>query len=210
MKICIIIFVAIFLSSCNSSEEYRPKKSKDIPNALQEKSVDVNVNKSKDTDLIENLYKELIEKDRSLAQLEKEINKLQESKDDSLKAFTLYDHNNKEYYKNFQNHLGEIQDSLLRKRMKKILDSSIAGYETKILKQQKVFDSTNDMYRSLSDLHWLLKLSKTLDVIKNYQNKNLPDTATLKQTMIELNNAIKKTDSLLKEMQHQRSQMHKE
>ena len=87
---------------------------------------------------------------------------------------------------------------------------SKAMQKLKILKQQKVFDSTNDMYRSLSDLHWLLKLSKTLDVIKNYQNKNLPDTATLKQTMIELNNAIKKTDSLLKEMQHQRSQMHKE
>src|SRR5437762_768840 len=198
MKICIIIFLAIFLSSCNGSEEYKPRKSKDIPSALQEKSVDVNINKGKDTDLIENLYKELIEKDQSLTQLEKEINKLQESKDDSLKAFTLYDHNNKEYYANFQKHLGDIKDSILRKRMKKILDSSMSDYKIKILSQQKVFDSTNDMYRSLSDLHWLLKLSKTLDVIENYQEKNLPDTTRLKQTMFQLNNAIHKTDSLMK------------
>ena len=165
---------------------------------MQEKSVDVNINKGKDTDLIENLYKELIEKDQSLTQLEKEINKLQESKDDSLKAFTLYEHNNKEYYANFQKHLGDIKDSILRKRMKKILDSSMSDYKIKILSQQKVFDSTNDMYRSLSDLHWLLKLSKTLDVIENYQEKNLPDTTRLKQTMFQLNNAIHKTDSLMK------------
>jgi hypothetical protein len=123
---------------------------------------------------------------------------MQDSKADSLKTFSLYEQNNKEYYTVYEKHIEDIQDPVLRKRMKKILDSSLLNYGKKFAEHQKISDSTNKMYTALSDLHWLLKLSRTLALIENYQDENMPDTITLKRTMQHLNNIIKKTDSLVK------------
>jgi hypothetical protein len=195
-----ILFLIIFsVISCKDDEQKKPQKSKGIPNALQEKSVDVSgLNKRKDTDLVEILYKELLDKDASLQQLEDELNKLEQSKDDSLKTFSLYEKNNKEYYSIYEKHLNNIKDSFLRKRTRKLLDSSLQNYKKKIAHQQKVYDSTNEMYTTISDLHWLLKLSKTLAVMENYQDNNIPDTLTLRRIMEKLNGVIQKTDSLMK------------
>ena len=199
MRIYIILLFVFFTGSCKEEEQKKPLKSKGIPNALQEKSVDVSgLSKREKADLIEVLYNEVIQKDHALMQLENEITNLQESKADSLKAFSLYEENNKEYYAVYEKHLPDIQDPALRKRMKKILDSSLLNYRKKFTEHQKISDSTNEMYTALSDLHWLLKLSKTLAVIENYQGENMPDTMTLKRTMQHLNNIIQKTDSLVK------------
>jgi len=194
----IFLFI-IFIVSCKDEEQYKPQKSKGIPNALQEKSVDVSeLRKREKADLIEVLYNELVEKDAALKQLEKEINAIQESKADSLKLSTLYEQNNSAYYSTYENHLKDIQDSLLRLRMKKILDSSLIKYRKKFKEQQNISDSTNELYNALSDLHWILKLSKTLAVMENYQDENMPDTTTLKRTIERLNGIIQKTDSLMK------------
>jgi hypothetical protein len=201
MKNTIIFLFLLTIYSCNNDEEYKPKKSKNIPSAL---SVDVGSLKRKDTDLIENLYKEISAKDASLKKLEIEIDKLETGKDDSLKAFADYDKNNIDYYRTFEKHLKDIQDSVLRKRMKKILDSSLVHYKSKLNSQRKVFDSTNTLYTSLSDLHWVLKLSRTLAVMETYQDNNIPDTTRLKNTIEKLNNTLKVTDSLLKQEQQQK------
>ena len=198
MKYFTFLLLLFFLFSCKEKEEYKPQKSKGIPNALQERSVEVNRLKQKDTDLVEVLYNELLDKDPSLKQLENEINKLLENQQDSLKVFTLYNNNNKEYYAIYQKHLDDIKDSVLRRQVKKILDSSMRAYKKKFIEHQKVFDSTSDMYNALSDLHWILKLSKTLAVMEKYQDENLPDTASLKRTMLQLNGTIQKTDSMMK------------
>jgi hypothetical protein len=200
MKTYTILLFVIFIVSCKDDEQYKPQKSKGIPNALQEKSVDVSaLSKREKADLIEVLYNELIQKDPALKQLEKEINNIQESKADSLKPFTLYEQNNAEYYSTYENHLKDIQDSLLRLRMKKILDSSLIKYRKKFKKEKEISDSTNELYTALSDLQWILKLSKTLAVMENYQDENMPDTAALKKTMEKLKIIIKKTDSLAKQ-----------
>ena len=202
MKNTIIFLLLLSVYSCNNEEEYKPKKSKIIPNAL---SVDVSSLKKKDTDLVENLYKEIVDKDASLKPLQIEIDKLESGKEDSLKTFSEYDKNNKDYYKTFEKHLKDIQDSVLRKRMRKILDSSLINYKNKLSAQQKVYDSANVLYTSLADLHWLLKLSKTLAVMETYQDNNIPDTTTLKNTLEKLNNTLRLTDSLLQQSQKQKS-----
>ncbi|MEP6846413.1 MAG: hypothetical protein ABI861_10435 [Panacibacter sp.] len=137
-----------------------------------------------------------MQKDPALRQLENEINILEESKADSLKPFTLYQQNNTAFYSTYENHLKDIQDSALRKKMKKILDSSLHSYKNKFASHQIISDSTNEMYTTLSDLHWLLKLSKTLSVMEKYQDENIPDTATLKRTIQRLKDVIQKMDSL--------------
>lgn len=200
MKNFIIILSVIAFFSCNGEEEFKPKKSKNIPGALQERSVDVSSRmKRSDTDLVETLYKEVLNKDPSLMQLENEINALKENKTDSLKTFSLYEKNNSDYYAIYQKHLAEIKDTVLRARMKKMLDSSTVNYKNKIKAQQKIYDSTNNMYNTLSDLHWLLKLSKTLAVMESYQDNNIPDTTTLLNTLDKLNNTVKLSDSVIKQ-----------
>jgi hypothetical protein len=137
--------------------------------------------------------------------LENEIYILQQNQPDSLKAFTLYNNNNKEYYATYQKHLDNIKDSALRRQVKKILDSSMRAYKKKFFEHQKVFDSTSAMYNALSDMHRVLKLSKTLAVMEKYQDENLPDTFSLKKTMQQLSNIIQKTDSIIKTTQRQKA-----
>jgi len=204
MKSTIILLLLFAIYSCKYDEQYKPKKSKGIPNALQERSVEVNRLKQKDTDLVEILYNELLDKDPSLKQLENEITKLQENQSDSLKTFTLYNNNNKEYYAIYQKHLDDIKDSALRRQVKKILDSSMRAYKKKFFEHQKVFDSTSEMYNALSDVHWILKLSRTLAVMEKYQDENMPDTTSLKRTMQQLTNTIQKTDSIMKATQQEK------
>ncbi|MBG9376427.1 hypothetical protein I5907_09295 [Panacibacter sp. DH6] len=195
----IILFLSAFvLFACSESEEYKPKKSKGIPAAFQERSVDVSGLKKKDTDLIEVLYKEILDKDPGLQQLEKEITQLNDHKDDSLKNFASYDKNNIDYYSIYEQHLSNIKDSVLKKSMKILLDSSTLRYKKKIAAQRAVYDSANTRYNMLADLHWLLKLSKTLEVMERYQDNNIPDTLTLNNSINQLNNTIDRTDSLVK------------
>ena len=205
MKNTIIFLLLVFICSCKNNDEFKPKKSKGIPGAFQEKSVDVNSLKKKDTDLVNVLYKEIISKDAVLKQLENEIEKLENTKDDSLKVFTEYNKNNTDYYQTFEKHLGDIKDSLLRTRIKIMLDSSLIDYRNKLSSQQKIFDTANSLYTSLSDLHWVLKLSKTLAVMETYQDQNIPDTTTLKNTIEKLNNTLRLTDSMLQQAQQHKA-----
>ena len=200
MKNYILAYSLLLLCfyACNEDAAYKPKKSKGIPVALQERSVEVGSLKSKDTDLIEVLYKEILDKDPALQQIEKDIDALNTHKDDSLKSYALYDKNNTDYYRIYATHLNNIKDSALRLSMKRLLDSSTLQYKRKIAAQRTVFDSTNTLYNTLNDLHWALKLSKTLELMETYQNNNIPDTTTLKNTIYTLGNTIQITDSLAK------------
>jgi hypothetical protein len=149
-------------------------------------------------DLVQELYNDIVEKNKSLQELEMSIKNIQSSKFDSLKAFTNFNQKNATYYATANKYLGQIKDTVLRKQMENTFIGSNAKYKNLIQAQQNLADQTAALSAKLNDLHIMLKLTTTLAVMERYQQSQLPSkqsTAAINQTYTQLLFTI---DSLLK------------
>jgi hypothetical protein len=170
-----IVFIALL--SCNSPKQ---RVQQNVPKALEEKKLSYSlVSKRGGDDLVEGIYSEMVDETPALKKLEEEIDALYNSKEDSLEAFQKFDSKNRSYYNSAQNHSSLIQDSLLRERIKRLVQSSLSSYNLITAPQNSILRSITSKEATLNDLHVALKIIKTLPVIGKYQKSNLPDTKSL-------------------------------
>jgi hypothetical protein len=128
---------------------------------------------------VESIYQELTDETATLKKLEEDIDALNNSKEDSLEIFQKFNSKNNSYYGSAQTHVGLIQDSLLREKMKNLVQSSLSNYNSLTAPHNNILKSIASKETSLSDLHIALKIIKTLSVIAKYQKNNLPGTKSL-------------------------------
>src|SRR6185295_19337560 len=93
----IIVSLFIGVISCDSPKDKKPI-TQDTPKALEEKSLERISSKRGNGDLVDNIYDELVSKSPALEDIENNIAKVQESKNDSLSSFNKYDDKNRQYY----------------------------------------------------------------------------------------------------------------
>ena len=125
----IILATLMALVSCSNREQNQPKQP-DPPKALQENKASFSVKEYRGSgDLVQELYQELLEKDKSLEQFEAQLDELRKSEDDSTSSFTLFEGKNKSYHSAANDYLSRISDTLLRERIKNILGNSLSRYE---------------------------------------------------------------------------------
>jgi hypothetical protein len=171
---CIVLILVL---SCNSPKQ---EPQQDVPKALEEqKSTYSLVSKRGSGDLVESVYQELTDKTPALKELEENIDAVNNSKEDSLETFQQFGSKNNSYYGSAQNHTVLIQDSVLREKMKMLVQLSLSNYNALTNAQQNLLKSIASKETSLSDLHIALKIIKTLPVIGKYQKDNLPSTKSL-------------------------------
>jgi hypothetical protein len=202
MRTSLIVIAAIgwTLVACDRPQQ-PAAPAPETPKALQENS-DVSLlrmSKSRDKDLVEDLYKELAEKRPELNELEKAIGELPEKKADSLKLFDEYNQDNNAFYGSADRHVSQIRDSVLREKIKTLIAKSESAYKDKAARHSSLIDAINAKTASLEDLHLALKITKTITVIERYQNEHIPGTAPLQNIIRQYEKEIKKTDSLIKE-----------
>ena len=202
MKTRLILFCTIcwILTSCNH-EERQPASPPETPKSLQEKqgSGDVFLSKRKNgDDLVETMYEELTDKNPALKEFEATLEQLPGNKADSLKGFNEYTANNLSYYSSANSHAGHIQDSVLREKLKALIAASESRYRKKIASDSSFIIDLDVKTASLEDLHQVLKLAKTLPVMEHYQDDHRPGPAPLKHILRQYEQAIQKTDSLVK------------
>lgn len=162
--------------ACKGKEEKNDKN----PRALQDKSIDVSVmSKRTNSDLLDNLYDELEDKDPALKKLGEEIEALQKMKNDTSIAFNKYDEKSKAYYLAAARHFQGIKDSVLRASVRYLVDSSMKLYAAQILPHKTLLKNIDSANVSLNDLFAVLKIVKTLPIIAEYQKNNLPDSTSL-------------------------------
>jgi hypothetical protein len=200
-----IIYVTTFILfsfvSCKRPGN-EPAASPGTPAALQEKSSSSEIGLSKsrnDDDLVESLYAELLEKNPKLKELEKTIDDLNDQKSDSGKIFGKYDSKNISYYNAAQQHMGTISDSILRLRIKAIIDNSLNKYNNNVARHKNLISMINSKDITLENLHIVLKIVKTLPVMEKYQIENLPSTKPMERVVHNFDKAIQQTDSLTKQ-----------
>jgi hypothetical protein len=189
----LFVFCCLLMSSCNQG----PGKKDKTPSALQDKSIDVSTfSKRSGNDLLENLYDELTEKSKELRDLDKEIELLQKMKGDSAGYFSRYNGKSRTYYDAAFLHIKSIKDSLLRNKMKLMVDSSIIAYDSSINRHKQLLAAIDSSQLVLNDMYAILMLMKTLPVIEKYQRDNLPADTSLQKILDAYGNTTRKTDSL--------------
>jgi hypothetical protein len=173
-------FISISLVALLSCNDHKKQQQQNVPDGLQKQETSYSLaSKRGYRDIVERLYSELVEKTPALKKLEDDIDALKSSKDDSLDSFTTFDASNHEYYSSAQTHLTSIKDSLLRKKIQNLIQSSLASYNSLTAPHNRLLQSISSKESSLSDLHTALKIIRTLPVMEKYQKSNLPATNSL-------------------------------
>jgi len=200
MKKLILISTVILLTfvSCDNARiKENQKQNQETLKALQkEKPIDI-VSKRGYDDIIESLYKELVDKNPELKDLETRLDALAANKSDSTEQFNEYNGKNYSYYNSADNHLKQINDSTLRKKMKTLISSSLTKYNSKIYRHTELLKSIDKKTMTLDDLHEMLMITTTLPLIEKYQNNNLPTTKSINGYLKQLDKAIQIENSLL-------------
>ncbi|MDD4994198.1 MAG: hypothetical protein PHR83_18410 [Paludibacter sp.] len=198
MKKLILISTVILLIfvSCENSR-IKENQKQETPEALQEESKYDIISKRGYGDILESLYGELASKTPELKELENKLDTLSAVKGDSTKSFDRYDRKNQSYYSYADNHVKQINDSVLRKQMQSLILSSLKKYNSKIYRHTELLKSIDRKSMTLGDLHEILIITTTLPLIEKYQNENLPGTKSINGYLKQLDKAVEIENSLL-------------
>jgi predicted RNase H-like nuclease (RuvC/YqgF family) len=199
-RLTIIVLITSFLFfSCNRSAK-KIEPIPEMPKALQEKSnTETFFSKKRyDEDMVESLYAELAEKAPELKSLEETIFRLKDQKNDTIETFEKFGEKNTTYYNSAEKHIMQIKDSLLRQRIKTMIDNSIENYNRRIANHKNLILALDSKEVNLQDLHQMLKLVKTLSVLEKFQKENVPSTKSLENVILDYNKTIQKTDTFIK------------
>ena len=191
-----LLLAFLFVACSNDKPTDKPKV--ETPKALQEKSSFYGISKRVPDNLVASLYAELLTKDISLQELEKQLDALQESKDDSLSAFRSFQEKNLAYFMSANDHLDLIKDSLVKEKTKALIQEKKDKYARLTAKHQQLLDMIQSRELSIQDLHIVLKIVKTLPVMEKYQQDHLPDSKTLEEFIKQQDATIKQIDTLTK------------
>lgn len=191
----LLISLALLVISCKS--DYDPKKQ-DTPKALTDNSeseLSLSSYKSRDQDLVERLYKEIVEKDKELQQLESNIQNLYASKTDSLESFNEFDAKNKSYYQTATSMAEAINDSLFKIKIKAFVARSDSAYNQKISRHNKLLQLLDEKEKALNDLRISIKIIRTLPLIEKFQQNNLPQTKPIEHILNQYDKVLKQADA---------------
>lgn len=198
IKITVSTILVLTFVSCNNKHT-RDDPKQEIPKALEGKSSSYEiVSKRGYEDLVENLYNELASKDIDLKKLEDAINELNKSKSDTTELFDKFNKNNESYFNSADRHVLEIKDSLLRDKMKLLVANNLTKYNLLIARHSELIKIIEAKQVTISDLHNILKIVKTLPLIDKYQKDNLPNTKSLEGYIKQQDQTIKLADTLSK------------
>lgn len=189
----ILIFILV---SCNNTST-QDKQKQETPKALQEDGGSYKiVSKRNYDDLVEILYTELVSKDNNLKSMENKIDQLLEMRNDSTKPFNQYNSKNISYYGSAERHVSRIQDSALRSKLQAMVAVNLANYNSKIAGHNQLIEIIKAKEITITDLHTVLKIVKTMPLIEKYQNDNLPAKKPFEGYIKEQDETIKLIDSL--------------
>lgn len=192
----LIMAVAIFIS-CKEKPTAQTD-SAEVSKALSDKDSGTGYSIKKERyDLLEQLYDELLQKDTNLKTLEDEIAVVKSSKFDSLQHFQRFNGKNEAYFNSAKFQANQITDSVLKKRVQQLIADKQAAYKKKIATHLALSDTIDVNDKKIGDLHRLLKITKTLPMIEQYQNK-LPNKKQMERYIAEQNNVIEKQNRSIK------------
>jgi hypothetical protein len=200
-SIYVLIFISltIFASYGCGRKNTNNMVKQETPKALQDSKLDLISYSRSGTDLVEELYLELAVKSPALKKLEEELDANNNKLNDVNDLFNKYNNKSVSYYNSAGNMANSITDSLLRKKMASIIQTSKAGYSKKTAELNNLLDIIASNRASLNDIHSVLKIVLTMPEIEKYQSDKLPGDKEFKDLIREQEKLIEQTNKLIPE-----------
>ncbi len=197
-KPLIHFILLIMFASCDNRPQQQTKTD-DALDVLQAEDDPYSLSERKaHNDLVEKIYKELVSKNLDLKDIEDQIANLKRSQGDSSQQFEIFDAKNQSYFISANRQIAQISDSLLRDKMKLLIADNMAKYNLSVASHRDLSKMIQTNQLTLSDLHNILKIVRTLPIIEQYQKKSLPETRPLEGYIELQEKTIKLADSLAK------------
>jgi hypothetical protein len=193
-KILLTAFLILFLFSC---KENKSGNNPLADNAVDhtESSISGSFKKSRNENMIDQIYYELIKDDNKLKALDDKINKSNQEANAVISKYDKILQNSEAYYRDALSQSGSITDSLMKQDITKLITNSSDRYNLKIQNVKNLITLVNTNEEKMNNLYIIFKIKKTLPEIEKYQNAHplKPDS---------LNNFINKQNKLLNELKN--------
>lgn len=191
-------FLVFLLISC-SQKNPETQQQNNVPKALEEKKSDFSiVSKRYHNDIVQSLYAELLKEDKDLSKFEDGIEKTYSDKTDSMEYFHSFVDKNTSYYSSAERYLSSIKDSVLKNRIKQILAESNTRFEAGVAQHKNLIHQIETKENQLADLHFAVKIIKTLPVMEKYQRENRPLLNPIQTINNEFGKLIAQADAMVK------------
>jgi hypothetical protein len=145
MKLLLLVMTSFLLSCSQQQPEHTQQPP--VPKALEENKSEYSlISKSRySDDLVQELYSEMIEKNKELKDLETAISNIESHQADSLANFNKYDQKNKSYYQTAKSYFSGIKDSVLKRRVEQIFNKSSESYKNLTTPHQQLVMQTKTL-----------------------------------------------------------------
>ncbi|MDP5200403.1 hypothetical protein [Flavobacterium sp. DG2-3] len=187
MKKLYLFLSIILLISCQ--DKTSDIKTNEEPKSLQEEGIGLGRFKSRDN-LVDNLYQELVDKSPKLKALEDELNGLNPR--DTTSIFHNYDNKSYNYYGSAKGQMEGIRDSILKKKIKSLIDKSSDQYGSQKAELESLMSTIDEKRTEITNYHTALKIILTLPLIEQYQREHLPEKSPFEKVIEKENQLLEK------------------
>lgn len=197
-NIITVISILTFIISCGGGQKNDNKPNKqETPKALQDDKQNIaGYSRSSSDDLINEIYKELVDKTPELKNLEDELDAKSKNRYELIETFTKYESKSTSYYYSANNYAMAIKDSLLKKKIIDLVTASNTKYNSKTAELNSLINQISKNDISINDHHSVLKILLTLPIIENYQDEKIPNNKTFKDFINQQEKLFLEIDSL--------------
>lgn len=192
-KLTTLLITFLFVSCSDGvKEEVAP-----VPDALDNKvSIPLPSRMYKSSyNIVDELFKEAIDKDENLKQLHIEIENTYEYQNDNTEEFDAFISNNSSYLKSIKQLSNQITDSLLKKNLNSWIENFEANQNTQLENLNLIGEQVNQHRSNLKDLEIILKIVVTEPIMESYLENNKPDISKLESVIKRLEQTSEKVKS---------------
>ncbi|WP_114936449.1 hypothetical protein [Mucilaginibacter endophyticus] len=169
-----LVALLFILLSCNHTSSKNNIQQNAKP--LQDNNIDYSsIKGSRGDDLLQDIYVDQATKQPELQNLENMINHFNNGSQDSLSNFQTYDNKTLSYYRSANKALNHMQDTVLRDRLRALINESNHKYLDTIKRFSVLMAHIDSNKIKIEDYHTVLKIAVTLPIIESYQLNNIPD-----------------------------------
>jgi hypothetical protein len=178
----LILLAPVLLFACStdapapSTEGEQPPL---VPVAFEERSAVKDIVSGSEysrsySDVVEQMFKEELERDTALAHLFERINEAQSTFNDSANDFHRLKGNDVAFYQSANGHADQLTDTLDRKRMNDRLKASEARAGSRFTEWQQMEAAAEELTREVGQLRTLVMLDRTIKRMEDYQRTPVP------------------------------------
>jgi hypothetical protein len=148
--------------------------------------------------LVDKLYKDLVQKTPELQQFELKMDTFRTIKPKITTIFENFDSKSTDYYDSAETSGRALSDSVLRKTVRSWVEKSHGSYKNQTAEWTNLLAQLDSKDVRLRDYHNLLKIHLTLPLIEDFQKKRLPPTQEIQNLLLQQAALQQQIDSLMK------------